>query len=135
MVQVAEVSVVNGWSFLVPFSSDLLVVLNKRIISLNACIAEKALSMWPINRPWDPLEALIECVKVDWRNEVHESMAEMSSPKAAARHVEEVVAQSELVVDDGYHILESELRGNVFDHDGATTILDDELRNNLERGV
>lgn len=80
MVQVDEISVVNGRSFLVPFASPMMVVLNKGIIPLKACIAEVALNMWPINKPSSPLEALIECIEVDGRNEVHESMPEMSSP-------------------------------------------------------
>lgn len=131
VVQVAEISVVNGWPFVVPFASLLVVVVNKCIVSLNARVAETASSLWLINRPGSPLEALIESIEVDWRNEVHESMTKMSSPMTGTWHVEEVIAQSELVVDDSYNFLESERRRNVFDHDGTTTILDDELRNNL----
>lgn len=82
MVQIAEVSVVDGWSFLVAFASSLQVVLNKRIVTLNACIGEVALNMWPINKPGGPLEALMEGIEIDRRNEVHESMTKMSSPMA-----------------------------------------------------
>jgi hypothetical protein len=133
VVQVAEISVVNGWSFLVPSAPSLLEVFNKCIVSLDARVGEVALSLGPLNRPRSSLEALVELVKVDGRSEVHEGMTVMSSHPD--RHVEEIVAKIELIVDDGDHILKGERIRNVLDHDRTTTIMDDELRDNLENGM
>ena len=133
MVQIDEIAVVNGWSLLVSIVSSLHQVLDKLIVSLNTCIGEVALSLGLLDRPGSSLETLKERVKVCWCNEVDESMTAMSSE--LDWHVEEIVTQVEFIIDDGHHILKSVRKRNVLDHDRTTSVKDDEIRRNLEKGM